>query len=121
MAQPESLWKCLQRWYEVSICLMQSVHRSYVRLDIAANNSAECSNQVVNLTGRGTSHRVSYTHTVNANLVDGAVDRQKVDQVRAERVLGAEPDLLALALDELNDLQCSVLDIYSWSVSTFPL
>jgi hypothetical protein len=71
--------------------------------------STKCSNQIVNLARRCTSNRVRNTNTVHANLVDGAVDGQKVDQIGPERVLGAETDLLALALDELDDLESGVL------------
>jgi hypothetical protein len=48
---------------------------------------------------------------VNTHLIYRTVDGEEIDQVRSERVLGAEANLLALALDEFNDLESGVLDI----------
>jgi hypothetical protein len=80
-------------------------------LNVARNDTTESSYKVVDLTGRCAANSIGDTNTVNANLVDSAVNGQKVNEVRSERVLGAESDLLALALDKLNDLQRRVLDV----------
>jgi hypothetical protein len=82
-----------------------------VCLDVARNNTAESSHQVVDLAGRRATNCVSDTDTVDTNLVDGAVDGQQVNEIRPERVLGTESNLLALALDKLNDLKRRVLDV----------
>lgn len=87
-----------------------------VGLDVAADDTAESADEVIDLAGAGAADSVGDTNAVDANLVDGAVDGEEVDQVGAERVLGGEADLLALALDKLNDLQSSVLDAMGKSV-----
>jgi hypothetical protein len=48
---------------------------------------------------------------VNTHLIYRTVDGEEIDQVRSERVLGTEANLLALALDEFNDFESGVLDI----------
>lgn len=53
-------------------------------------------------------HCVSNSNTVHANLVNGTVDREKIDEVGTERVLAGKPDLETLGLDELNDLNGSL-------------
>ena len=80
-------------------------------LNVARNDTTKSSYEVVYLTRRCATNGISDTNTVDANLVDSAVDGQQIDQVRSERVLGRETNLLALALDELNDFESSVLDV----------
>ena len=58
-----------------------------VSLDIAADHTSQCSHEIIHLTRVRTSHCVRHTHTVYADLVDGAVDGQQVDQLGPERVL----------------------------------
>jgi hypothetical protein len=80
-------------------------------LNVAADDTAERSHEVVDLSGRGTADGVSDTDSVDTDLVDGSVEREKVDQVWSERVLWRESDFETLGLDELDDLNGSVLGI----------
>lgn len=82
-----------------------------VSLDVTADNTAQDTDELVDLAGRGTANGVGNTNTVNADLVDGGVDGQKVDQVGTEGVLTGETDLNALGLDELDNFNGGVLDI----------
>lgn len=82
-----------------------------VSLDVTANNTTQDTDELVDLAGRGATDGVGDTNTVHANLVDGGVDRQKVNQVGTEGVLTGETDLNALGLDKLNDLDGGVLDV----------
>lgn len=79
-----------------------------VGLDVAADNTTEGPNEVVDLAGSGATDSVSDTDAVHANLVDGAVDGEKIDEVGAERVLRGETDLKTLGLDEVDDLDSSL-------------
>ena len=115
---------------EGTVCVGNSAARVVVEmaLDVAADDTTERSYEVVDLSGRSTAlqsvwledacdlglHLCTYdgvgdTDSVDTNLVDGGVQGEKVDQVGSERVLGRESDLEALGLDELNDLNGSVL------------
>ena len=82
-----------------------------VDLDIAAHNATECADEIVNLTRVGATDGISDTNAVNADLVDGLVDREQVDEVGAEGVLGGEADFDTLGLDELNDLDGCLGDV----------
>jgi hypothetical protein len=73
-------------------------------LDVAADNSPECPDQIVHLTGVGAAYSVGHTDTVDTDLVDSPVNGQQIDQLGSERVLGRETDLDPLGLDELDDL-----------------
>lgn len=85
-------------------------------LDVAADNTTESSDKVVDLARRSAADCVSDTNTVNTLLVNSLVKAEKVDKVTllfalatnfpqvgleagtySERVLGRESDLLALA------------------------
>lgn len=57
----------------------------------------------------GTYDCVCNTDSVDANLVDGGVEAEKIDKVGSERVFGRESDLETLGLDELNDFNGGVL------------
>ena len=81
-----------------------------VALDVAADDTAKGSDQVVDLAGGGTADRVGDTDSVDTDLVDGSVEREKIDQVGSERVLGRESDFETLGLDELDDLNGGVLE-----------
>ena len=48
-------------------------------LDIAADNTPQSPDQIVNLSRIGTSNSISDTNSVNTNLVDGPVNGEKVD------------------------------------------
>lgn len=75
-----------------------------VGLDITADHTPEGPDEVVHLSGVGTSNSVGHTDSVDTDLVDRAVDRQQVDELGSERVFGRESDLDTLGLDEFNDL-----------------
>jgi hypothetical protein len=79
--------------------------------NVAGDDTTTGTDKVVDLTGRGASDGIGDTDTVDTDLVDGTVDGEQIDKIRSERVLRAETDLLALALDELDDFQSSVLDV----------
>ncbi|WXC47060.1 hypothetical protein QX201_006780 [Fusarium graminearum] len=84
-------------------------------LDVAADNTTESSDKVVDLARRSAADCVSDTNTVNTLLVNSLVKAEKVDKVTllfalatnfpqlgvqgtySERVLRRESDLLALA------------------------
>lgn len=53
-------------------------------------------------------HCVRDSNTRHANLVDGAVDREKIHEVGTERVFAGKSDLKTLGLDELDDLDRSL-------------
>jgi hypothetical protein len=80
-------------------------------LDVAADNTTESTDKVVDLAGRSATDSVSDTNTVNTLLVNSLVKAEKVDKVTSERVLGRESDLLALALDVSDDLNGRLLDV----------
>jgi hypothetical protein len=48
-------------------------------LDVTADNTSQCPDEVVNLSGVGTTDSVGNTDSVNTNLVDSPVNGQKVD------------------------------------------
>lgn len=57
-----------------------------MRLDVTADDSSQRPDEVVDLSWVGASNSVGDTDSVDANLVDGSVNRQKVDQLGSERV-----------------------------------
>lgn len=82
-----------------------------VSLDIAADNSAESPDKVVDLAGSSATNGVGNTNAVDANLVDGAVDGEEIDEIGTERVLRRETDLEALGLDEVDNLNSSLKSV----------
>lgn len=50
-------------------------------LNVAAHNSTEGPDQIVDLSGRSTANSVGNTNTVDTNLVNGGVDGEQVNQV----------------------------------------
>jgi hypothetical protein len=74
-----------------------------VGLNVARNNTTERPNELVDLPRVGASDGVGDSDTVDANLVDGPVKVEEIDEVRTERVLRREADLDALGLDEVDD------------------
>lgn len=80
-------------------------------LDIAADNTSQSSDQVVDLSWRCASNGICNTNTVYANLVDCRVNGEKVDQARSEGVLAGESDFNVVRLDVVDDLNCGVGDI----------
>jgi len=58
-----------------------------VAFDVARDDTAESSDEFVNLTRVGTTDGIGDTNTVDTNLVDSTVDGEEVDEVGSERVL----------------------------------
>lgn len=54
-------------------------------------------------------HCVRNSYSVHADLVDGTVNGEKIDEVGAERILAGKPDFEALGLDEFDNLNGSLL------------
>ena len=79
-----------------------------VGLDVTRDDTAEGTDELVDLARIGTADSVSDTDTVDTNLVDSAVDREKVDQLGTERVFRRKTDLNALGLDKLDNLDSAV-------------
>lgn len=80
-------------------------------LDVAADDTTERADKVVDLARRSAADSVSDTNTVNTLLVNSLVKAEKVDKVTSERVLRRESDLLALALDVSDNLNGRLLDV----------
>jgi hypothetical protein len=53
------------------------------------------STYIVDLTGRGATDGIGDTDTVDANLIDGAVEGKKIDEIGPERVLAGDFRVLA--------------------------
>lgn len=53
-------------------------------LDVAADDTTESSDEVVDLSRGSTADSVSDTDSVDTDLVDSSVEREKVDQVGSE-------------------------------------
>ena len=67
-----------------------------VKLDIAGDDTAQGSHQVMYLQGRGDADGIGDADPVHSDLIDLAVDGQQIDQVAAEGVLAAETHLQTL-------------------------
>ena len=80
-------------------------------LDVAADDTTESADKVVDLARRSAADSVSDTNTVNTLLVNSLVKAEKVDKITSERVLRRESDLLALALDVSDNLNGRLLDV----------
>lgn len=50
-------------------------------LDIAANHTPQGADEVIDLSWAGASDSVGDTNAVNTDLVDGAVNREKIDEI----------------------------------------
>lgn len=74
---------------EGTVCVGNGTARVVVEmaLDVAADDTAESSHKVVDLSRGSTADGVSDTDSVDTDLVDGSVEREKIDQVGSERVL----------------------------------
>lgn len=82
-----------------------------VNLDVTSNDSSQCPDQLVDLSGVGAADRVSDADSVNANLINGLINGKEVHEVRSERILRGESDFNALGLDELDNLDGSLGDV----------
>ena len=80
-------------------------------LDITRDDSTKSADEIVDLSRGSTSDGIGNTDTVDTDLVDGGVDGEEVDQVRAERVLAGEADLNVVRLYEVDNLNGSVGDV----------
>ena len=59
-------------------------------LDIARNDAAEGTDEVVDLAGRSAANSIGNADTVDADLVNRAVEGKEVDEIGAERILGGD-------------------------------
>lgn len=75
-----------------------------MRLNIARDNTPQRPDEVVYLTRVGAPDSVGNTDTVDADLVDGTVNGEQVDEFGPEGVFRGESDLDALGLDEFDNL-----------------
>ena len=71
---------------EGTVCVGNGTARVVVEvaLNVAADDTTKSSDEVVDLSGGSTADSVSDTDSVDTDLVDGSVKREKVDQVRSE-------------------------------------
>ena len=98
---------------ERSICVGDGHSRVIVQvyLNVAAHDSAEGPHELIDLTGVRATDGVGDPDAVDANLVDGLVYREEVDEVGAERVFRREADLDALGLDKVDDFDRGLGDV----------
>ena len=57
-----------------------------MNFNVAAYDTAQRSNQIIDLSRVGTPHRISNANSVDTNLVNGLIDREEVDKVGPEAV-----------------------------------
>lgn len=107
MAQPVSLWT---RFVSSGVLGCQ-LGIPTMAFDVAADDTTESADKVVDLARRSAADSVSDTNTVNTLLVNSLVKAEKVDKITSERVLRRESDLLALALDVSDNLNGRLLDV----------
>ena len=74
-------------------------------LNIRANHTTECPNHLEHLPGRRHADCIRDTHSVHAHPVNSLVERQQIDEVGPEGVLGREADFTALAVLRSVNLQ----------------
>ena len=72
--------------------------------NVTRDNATQGSDEVVYLTRISATDGISDTDSVEADLVDGSVDGEQVDEFGSERVFRRESNLDTLGLDEFNDL-----------------
>ena len=74
---------------------------TYVEMgfDVAADDTAESSHEVIDLSWRSASNGIGNTHTIYANLVNSRIDGQQVNEIRSERIFRGETNFLSLRLD----------------------
>ena len=59
-------------------------------LDIARNDATEGTDEVIDLAGRSAANGIGNTDTVNADLVNRAVEGKEIDEIGAEGILGGD-------------------------------
>lgn len=79
--------------------------------DVAANDTAQRPDEFIDLSGVCAADRVGNTDSVDTDLIYSLVDREEVDEVGPERVLGGESNLNALGLDKVDDLDRGFGDV----------
>ena len=82
-----------------------------MELDVAGDDAAQRAHDLVHAQRVGHAYRVGDADARHADLVHLAVDGEQIDQVAAEAVLAGEPDLQAVALDELDHLDGRLDDL----------
>ena len=80
-------------------------------LNITSHDATESPHEVIYLSWVGTTDGIRDTYTIDTDLVDGLVDREEVDKVGAEGVLGREANFNVLGLDKVDDLDGSLSDV----------
>ena len=55
--------------------------------NVTSDNAPKCPDEIVDLSWVRAAHGVGNTYAVDANLVDGLVDGQKIDEIGTEGVL----------------------------------
>ena len=75
-----------------------------VKLDVAGDDAAQGPHDLVHAQRVGHTDRVGDADARDAELVHLAIDGEQIDQVAPEAILAGEPDLQAVALDELDHL-----------------
>lgn len=61
-----------------------------VGLDIARNDTTESTDEIIDLARRSATDGIGNTDTVDADLVNSAVERKEIDEVGAEGILGGD-------------------------------
>jgi hypothetical protein len=82
-----------------------------VYFNVAGDHTAEGAYKLVNLARVRATDGVGDANAVDANLIDGLVDGEEVDEIGAEGILGREADLDALGLDKIDDLDRALGDV----------
>ena len=55
-------------------------------LNVTADNTSKCPDEVVDLSGVGTTDGIGDTDSVDTDLVDCSVDGEQIDELGSERV-----------------------------------
>jgi len=82
-----------------------------VGLDIARNDATESTDEIIDLARRSATDGIGNTDTVDADLVNSAVERKEIDEVGAEGILRGEANLKSLGLDILDNLNSGLLNV----------
>lgn len=99
--------------FQGTVCIRNSHTRIIVEMyfNVTTNDTAKRAYKLVHLTWVRTADGIRNTDTVNANLVDGLVDAEEIDEVGAEGILCREADFDTLGLDEVDNLDRGLGDV----------
>lgn len=99
--------------FQGTVCIRNGHTRIIVEMyfNVTTNDTAKSAHKLVHLTWVRTTDGIRNTDTVNANLVDGLVYAEEIDEVGAEGILCRETDFDTLGLDEVDDLDRSLCDV----------